>query len=163
MPSHQRSALRRAWVAAGLVLLWLLSVDLPAAQAQATTGSWQLGPDLPFFPVHDHVLPDGKVMLWPGDQGINGDDARSWDPATGTVTPLAKAGFDIFCSGHSFLPESLSRFPCKPRVTNTVNVSQGEPSWEEDDQRVQRCLPAVGSSSRFPSSLAGDVAQPEVE
>jgi hypothetical protein len=58
---------------------------------------------------------------------------------------------------------SLSRFPCKPRVTNTVNLSQGEPSWEEDDQRVQRCFPAVGSSSRFPSSLAGDVAQPEVE
>ena len=42
---------------------------------------------------------------------------------------------------------SLSRFPCKPRVTNTVNLSQGESSWEEDDQRVQRRFPAVGSSS----------------
>jgi hypothetical protein len=42
---------------------------------------------------------------------------------------------------------SLSRFPCKPRVTNTVNLSQGESSWEEDDQRVQRRFPAVGSRS----------------
>src|SRR3954449_8322010 len=58
---------------------------------------------------------------------------------------------------------SLSRFPCKPRVANTINLSQGESSWEEDDQRVQRCFPAVSSSSRFPSSLAGNVAQPEVE
>jgi hypothetical protein len=32
--------------------------------------------------------------------------------------------------------KSLSRFPCKPRVTNTVNLSQWEPSGEEDDQRV---------------------------
>src|SRR3954447_13323487 len=58
---------------------------------------------------------------------------------------------------------SLSRFPCKPRVTNTINLSQGESSGEEDHQRVQRCFPAVSSSSRFPSSLAGNVAQPEVE
>ena len=42
---------------------------------------------------------------------------------------------------------SLSRFPCKPRVTNAVNLSQGESSREEDDQRVQRRFPAVGSSS----------------
>src|SRR4051794_13025219 len=58
---------------------------------------------------------------------------------------------------------SLSRFPCKPRVTNTVNLSQGESSGEEDDQRVQCRFPAVSSSSRFPSSLAGNVAQSEVE
>ena len=84
MPSQQRSVVRRAWVATGLVLLCLVPVDPPRAEAQATTGSWQLGPNLPFFPIHDHVLPDGKVMMWPGDQGINGDDPRTWDPATGS-------------------------------------------------------------------------------
>jgi len=124
MPSHQRSALRRAWVAAGLVLLWLLSVDLPAAQAQATTGSWQLGPDLPFFPVHDHVLPDGKVMLWPGDQGINGDDPRTWDPATGTVTPLAKKRISNFRSLSSppRLVNAISACTKSPRSTASINA-----------------------------------------
>src|SRR3954464_3959589 len=52
--------------------------------------------------------------------------------------------------------ESLSRFPCKPRVTNTVNLSQRESSRKEDDERVQRCFPAVGSRPRFSSSLAGN-------
>ena len=122
MPSQQRSIVRRAWVATGLVLLCLVPVDPPRAEAQATTGSWQLGPDLPFFPIHDHVLPDGKVMMWPGDQGINGDDPRTWDPATGTVTTLPKAGFDIFCSGHSFLPDGRL-FVAGGHISNGVGLA----------------------------------------
>jgi hypothetical protein len=42
---------------------------------------------------------------------------------------------------------SLSRFPCKPRVTDVVNVSQRESSGEEDDECVQRDLPSVCSRS----------------
>ena len=122
MPSQQRSIVRRAWVATGLVLLCLVPVDPPRAEAQATTGSWQLGPNLPFFPIHDHVLPDGKVMMWPGDQGINGDDPRTWDPATGTVTTLPKAGFDIFCSGHSFLPDGRL-FVAGGHISNGVGLA----------------------------------------
>ena len=30
-------------------------------------GRWSRVPDLPFFPVHTHVLPTGEVMIWPGD------------------------------------------------------------------------------------------------
>ena len=60
MPNQRPAAFRRAWIAAVLALLCLVSVDVPRAEAQATTGTWQLGPNLPFFPVHDHVLPDGK-------------------------------------------------------------------------------------------------------
>ena len=122
MPSQQRSAFRRAWVATGLALLCLVSVDQPRAEAQATTGSWQLGPNLPFFPIHDHVLPDGKVMMWPGDQGINGDDPRTWDPATGVVSTLPKAGFDIFCSGHSFLPDGRL-FVAGGHISNGVGLA----------------------------------------
>ena len=122
MPSQQRSIVRRAWVATGLVLLCLVPVDPPRAEAQATTGSWQLEPNLPFFPIHDHVLPDGKVMMWPGDQGINGDDPRTWDPATGTVTTLPKAGFDIFCSGHSFLPDGRL-FVAGGHISNGVGLA----------------------------------------
>jgi hypothetical protein len=54
-----------------------------------------------------------------------------WSPNTvrGYATSLAQ--------WWTFLEQgSLSRFPCKPRVTNTVNLSQGKSSWEEDDQRV---------------------------
>ena len=57
----------------------------------------------------------------------------------------------------------LSRFPCKPRMTDAVTLSQGESSGEEDDQGVQGRFPALCSGSGFTSALAGDVAQPEVQ
>ena len=49
-------------------------------------------------------MPDGKLMIWPGDGGVSGNDPRLWDPATNGVTPLAPPSFDIFCSAHLFLP-----------------------------------------------------------
>ncbi len=41
----------------------------------------------------------------------------------------------------------LSRFPCKPRVTDVVKLSQRESSGEENDERVQCGLPSMGSGS----------------
>ena len=59
------------------------------------------------FPVHAHLLPTGKVMIWPGDQPTNPPDQqpRSWDPATGSISDLAKPGYNVFCSGHSLLAD----------------------------------------------------------
>jgi len=91
-----------------LLLVGLGFAPITAAVAQtdpSTIGRWSLGPNLPFFPVHAHMLPTGKVMIWPGDGGISGDDPRAWDPATGVVTQLAKPGYDLFCTGHSFLAD----------------------------------------------------------
>jgi len=47
-----------------------------------------------------HLLPTGKVMLWPYN-----DDPRQWDPTTGSVTTLPKVGENPFCAGHSFLED----------------------------------------------------------
>lgn len=44
-------------------------------------------------------------MIWPGDQGISGNDPRLWDPETASVSLLKKPGYDLFCSGHSFLAD----------------------------------------------------------
>ena len=61
--------------------LWLLAIAFvhfaAASSAGAQTdvvGRWSSVPDLPFFPVHAHSLPTGKVMIWPGDEGISGND-----------------------------------------------------------------------------------------
>ena len=89
---------------------WLLALVLYIASATHATaqtdvvGRWSSVPDLPFFPVHAHLLPTGKVMIWPGD-GISGNDPRVWDPATATTSFLAKPGYDLFCTGHSFLAD----------------------------------------------------------
>lgn len=61
-------------------------------------GAWEPVQTLAWRPVHSHMLPTGKVMFWPDK-----DDPRLWDPASGSVTPLPQAGYNIFCSGHSFL------------------------------------------------------------
>ena len=73
-------------------------------------GRWSRVPDLPFFPVHMHLLPTGKVMIWPGDLsgaggGGSGNDARLWDPVTATTSFATPAGYDLFCAGHAFLAD----------------------------------------------------------
>jgi hypothetical protein len=88
-----------------LLLVLCLGLSHEVAAQNDVVGRWTQVPDLPFFPVHSHVLPTGKVMIWPGQFGISGNDPRIWDPATATVTPLTKPGYDIFCSGHAFLAD----------------------------------------------------------
>ena len=76
---------------------------------QDVVGAWSMAnPNpFPFFPVHTHTLPTGKVMIWPGDEGISGNDPRSWDPASQSISSLRRLspGYDIFCAGHAFLAD----------------------------------------------------------
>jgi hypothetical protein len=67
-------------------------------------GAWSMGPVWDISPINMLVLPDGKIMFYPG-YGISGNDPRMWDPVTNTLTSLAKPGYDIFCSGHSFMKD----------------------------------------------------------
>jgi hypothetical protein len=87
-----------------LVALMLLSSVSVNAQSDQV-GQWETLTALPFFPVHVHLLPTGKVMIWPGDGGISGNDPRRWDPADQNVTTLPKPEDDLFCSGHAFLAD----------------------------------------------------------
>src|SRR5262245_15452146 len=69
------------------------------------SGRWSGVICWPIVAIHGITLPDGRVMLWPRGEGMGtpptGDDAHAWDPASGEITPLARAGYDIFCSGHT--------------------------------------------------------------
>src|SRR5262245_2488607 len=87
-----------------LVALMLLSSVSVNAQSDQV-GQWETLTTLPFFPVHVHLLPTGKVMIWPGDGGISGNDPRRWDPADQNLTTLALSGYDLFCSAHAFLAD----------------------------------------------------------
>ena len=96
----------------GLLCLFVLCLGFSsnAAAQPSVVGRWSRVPDLPFFPVHTHVLPTGKVMIWPGDLsgaggGGAGNDVRLWDPVTATTSFLTPPGYDVFCSGHAFLAD----------------------------------------------------------
>ncbi|MGH7770575.1 MAG: galactose oxidase-like domain-containing protein, partial [Candidatus Binatia bacterium] len=86
-----------------ITILWtVLPVTAVAAQTDpAIVGRWSFAPNLPFYPVHVNALPTGGVMLWSDDSG----DPRLWSRATQSTTLLAHPGFDVYCSGHSLLPD----------------------------------------------------------
>jgi hypothetical protein len=82
-----------------------LQVVLVDDEAARETGHWSGVMCWPIVAVHAAALPDGRVMLWPVDEGANGmhdgDHPHAWDPATNVLQPLTSAGYDIACSGHT--------------------------------------------------------------
>lgn len=86
---------------AGSLLLFLPLVAL--AQGPADIGEWTPVEDVPIGPTHTILLPTGKVLFF--GEFEKGDFHYEWDPATGTLTELDYAGFNIFCSGHTHLED----------------------------------------------------------
>ncbi|HEV8580880.1 MAG TPA: galactose oxidase-like domain-containing protein [Thermoanaerobaculia bacterium] len=80
------------------------TINIVDDDTPAVSGQWGPVLSLPVVPIHMHLLPSGKVILWDRHHDTNGwdGDPRLWDPATQTVTTLALPGYDLFCSGHSF-------------------------------------------------------------
>jgi hypothetical protein len=79
----------------------LLLTARDASAQPSVAGQWSTPQTLPYRPIHAQVLPTGKVLFW--DSYANADFPQLWDPATGTVTPAAQAGYNIFCSGFTLL------------------------------------------------------------
>jgi hypothetical protein len=69
----------------------------------ATIGQWAPLEQMPFESVHSVLLPaTGKILFWPAFE--LGNNPSTWDPATGNVVALPQASYNIFCAGHSLLP-----------------------------------------------------------
>ncbi len=138
-------------VAANLVFISL------SATAQVTTGAWQNGPNLPYFPVHMSLMPNGKVIMWPGDGGVSGNDPRQLDPITGTVTSLPAPGYDIFCAGQSWLADHRL-FVAGGHISNNVGLPAAvifDPA-----QNVWTKQPSMNAGRWYPSEQVmpnGDV------
>jgi galactose oxidase len=76
----------------------------------ALTGEWSSIFSTDVMGIHTHLLPDGTVLSWGADEPMNpvgevGQNASLWDPWTDTYTPLPNFRTNIFCAGHSFLPD----------------------------------------------------------
>lgn len=78
-----------------------------AATVTVTTGSptgqWTPVQTWPWMAAHAHLLPNGKVLFWPSFG--NGNNPTLWDPVANTFGSVPMAAYNIFCSGHSFLPD----------------------------------------------------------
>ncbi len=70
-------------------------------QAQLNVqGQWSAVQNWPVVSVHTVLLPTGKVMFYPYS-----DETREWDPADGSLRLLSRAGYNTFCTGHSYLSD----------------------------------------------------------
>ena len=101
---HSIARLNRLQFWLGFIFLdSLILASSALAQDPATVGQWSGVMTWPYQATHAHVLPTGKVLWWPAF-GL-GDNPQLWDPTTNVVTAVPKAGANIFCSGHAFLPD----------------------------------------------------------
>ncbi|HQU98853.1 MAG TPA: Ig-like domain-containing protein [Nitrosomonas sp.] len=113
-----------AFVVSVVSTLALNGIFIPIARGTPPdiVGQWELvTPALPYFPVHVNLLPTGKVIIWPGDVGISGNDPRAWDPSDNSVTNLSKPGYDLFCVGHVSLADG-SLFLAGGHISNFVGL-----------------------------------------
>ena len=90
--------------------LSLLPGRVAFAQTEGTMGSWTAPFPWPVVSVHLQLLPNGKVLAWEkGDSlaapGTSFAPAKLWDPQLLTFTDVSYTAVDLFCSGHSFLPD----------------------------------------------------------
>ena len=89
---------------------------------------------LPLTPVHMSVLPDGKVLFWGRDRFRNPDgtireeteksEAWVWDIATNEKLRVNNTTTNMFCSGHSFLPDGRL----------LVSGGHRDPVWDGDGE-----------------------------
>ena len=143
-----------------VVLIGLCVGATPSAAQTDVIGQWSLVAPLPYYPVHTHMLPTGKVMFWGGSDegsagGVTGGDA--WDPANESVSILSKPDYNIFCSGHSFLADG-SLFVAGGHVSNFVGLSRASTYNPFTDAWSN--LPDMNDSRWYPTTTVlanGDV------
>jgi hypothetical protein len=73
-----------------------------------SAGQWGSVVIWPTVPIHTSLLPSGKVIFWDRHHAAFGwdGDPRLWDPASPNLfTSLPLPGWDLFCSGHSFMAD----------------------------------------------------------
>ena len=94
----------------GMTLVGIALLTTPAATQTSGSGSWVGAGSLPFFPTSMQLAPTGKVLFFAGDvqgtpPGTPATTLMAWDPATGQATSLVSVGYDLFCTGHAYLPD----------------------------------------------------------
>ncbi|MDQ3562960.1 MAG: DUF1929 domain-containing protein, partial [Pseudomonadota bacterium] len=146
-----------ALTVAVLIALCLGTTPGAAQTSPDIVGAWSLVNPLPYFPIHTHLLPTGKVMIWTGDGGVSGDDPRSWDPADESVSSLSTPGYDTFCSGHSFLADG-TLFVAGGHIQGHVGLSRASTYNPFSD--TWSILPNMNAGRWYPTTTVlanGDV------
>ena len=132
----------------GIACLCMASAGTVQAQTNVV-GQWNIVTVLPYVPINNSTLPNGKVLMWPGDRGLSGDDPRLYDPITQNLALVGKSGYDLFCSGLSFLADG-NLFVAGGHIQNGVGLPKASiynattNSWSAvPDMNAGRWYPTV--------------------
>ena len=92
----------RAVVAAIVLAFGICFSPTVKAQDPSLVGQWSSVQDWPVVSIHIIMLPTREVLFWAynDDQGF-----YLWDPETDLIRQATNPQSNIFCSGHSFLPD----------------------------------------------------------
>src|ERR1700730_6641254 len=139
-------------LAAGLSLSGGLSAQ---SGGPSTIGEWSTPQKWPNLAVHAHLLTNGKVLFWP--QFAQGDIPTIYDPMANTFTSVPQAGFNIFCSGHTILPNGQvfvagGHVAIEVGLPNAAIYDPGANSWTQ--------LPSMNDGRWYPTATTlsnGDV------
>jgi hypothetical protein len=89
----------------------LLAAVLATANAQtdpAQVGQWSSVQSWPYRAISAHLLPTGKVLFI--SYYVESKSPQIWDPATNAISSAPGTSYDLFCAGHSFLPDGQILF-----------------------------------------------------
>ncbi|HKV76946.1 MAG TPA: fibronectin type III domain-containing protein [Candidatus Sulfotelmatobacter sp.] len=73
------------------------------ASPPAVIGQWAGPFTWPMVGIHATLMPTGKVLSWEDED--QSPAAQVWDPSTMALTAVPYAVSDLFCSGHTILPD----------------------------------------------------------
>ena len=133
-----------------LVLVGVITFLPLAAWGQANVvGQWSAVQNLPYRPIHTHLLPTGKLLFW--SYYSESMHPQIWDPATGSTVPAATATYLLFCAGHNFLPDGtlLVTGGHQADYVGLANASLYNPftnSW--------KALPNMNAGRWYPTNVA---------
>ena len=96
-----------------LVAAFCMMAALPGSAAfgqPESKGQWDPPFEWPNVAIHLHVLPTGNVLFFSRRELGEGLDPhnctpRIWNPQTGLFTATPQPGYNLFCSGHTFLAD----------------------------------------------------------
>jgi hypothetical protein len=99
---HSFSFIRRgAFTVLGL--LFSLAVTVSCFAQAATQGQWSAVATWPTRAVHTTLLPDGRIFFV--SYYTESVQPHIWDPVSNTFTTTAPSAYELFCAGHTSLPD----------------------------------------------------------
>jgi hypothetical protein len=161
VPRSASAAGLLALVLAGASLILALATtgdSAPVSRAQAdasTLGQWSMPQTWPVQATHAHMLPTGQVLFYPA--WSQGDTPYLWDPTSSTIVGSALPGYNIFCSGHAFLPDGRL-FVAGGHIANDVGLAHASIYNPFSNTWLQ--LPDMNAGRWYPTSTtlpSGDI------